>query len=529
MQAQTTPPPTSTSRSQRDDGQGPGAQGTPNPSTAKSARSAKSMEALVAELKDIRERRNWLIHELFTRQEYVDCLHVIEAQLRETAGTCEYALYVKGLLKRMAGELKESLQLLQAAVLVNPETLLNRKQLGRALFLLGRHEEAIFTFEETETIRQAKMLGEDWELPLCAGLCYTYLRRYDEAVEAFMRSVAVQRHDATLLHLGRVLLLQRDYKGALEVYEEALKLSPDNPEVLVLLGQLHLQLGHVPAAFHHFGQCLTLDAVNTKAIIAAASLMEDNGDYDVALRKYRIAVAYLPDSPQLWNNIGVCFFGKRSEYAAIACLRKSVYLGPFEWITHYNLGIVFLTMGRYVSAFHYLSAAISLHGGQYAPAYMFLGVCLSLMNDIENACHAYDRALQLSDDFLFHLNYAVTLFNCGCTAPAAQQLQAFQAVWDTLPPQTRRAQSAAIPGVLRELQARLGQGPAPQELPGTPVPPAPVPLQPLPAAAAGRRRSDLLDPPESSQAVDSRSDSAGSEVRAAAGGQRVVAASLPPA
>jgi hypothetical protein len=32
---------------------------------------------------------------------------------------------------------------------------------------------------------------------------------------------------------------------------------------------------------------------------------------DVALVKYRVAAAVCPNSPQLWNNIGMCFYGKQ--------------------------------------------------------------------------------------------------------------------------------------------------------------------------------------------------------------------------
>lgn len=67
---------------------------------------------------------------------------------------------------------------------------------------------------------------------------------------------------------------------------------------------------------------------------------QDHADMDVALIKYRIAAVQTPNSPQLWNNIGMCFFGKQRYIAAIACLKKALYLGPFEWIISYNLGLV---------------------------------------------------------------------------------------------------------------------------------------------------------------------------------------------
>jgi hypothetical protein len=40
-------------------------------------------------------------------------------------------------------------------------------------------------------------------------------------------------------------------------------------------------------------------------------LLQDHQDMDVALVKYRVAAAVCPNSPQLWNNIGMCFYGKQ--------------------------------------------------------------------------------------------------------------------------------------------------------------------------------------------------------------------------
>ncbi|EPY35947.1 Bardet-Biedl syndrome 4 protein like protein (BBS4-like protein 4) [Angomonas deanei] len=433
-------------------------------SSAKAEKKAATENATtqaLKELKQTREKRNYLIHELFVRQSYTDCLEVIEAQLRDTDGMCEYALYVKGLLKRLAGELTESLQLLQTAVLVSPENCLSRKQLGRALFLLGKHEAAIETFAEVETLLLTKGLSPDWEIPLGVGLCYLHLGRYGEAADALLRSISIQKHDVTFLRLAETLVEQKEFGQALEIYNQLGNTAlTANAEALSLQGRLYLRLGDGANAFHCLGQCLTLDPVNPRALIAAGSLIQDNGEFDVALRKYRIAVAHDPDSPQLWNNIGVCFFGKKNYYAAVACLRKSLLLGPFEWITNFNMGLVFLSTERHVSAFHHFSASISLHN-QYAPSYMLLGVSLSLLNDLENACHAYERALRLSDDHLFHLNYAVTLYNSGCVQEAAQQFKLFDVAWDSLTPEERRRESAEIPRVKRHMAAVLAAASAP--------------------------------------------------------------------
>ena len=125
-----------------------------------------------------------------------------------------------------------------------------------------------------------------------------------------------------------------------------------------------------------------------QAILAAGAMMQDHEDFDVALAKYRVAAASLPESPHLWNNIGMCFFGKSKYVAvstvdqpqvtntwrriessyhweecsgsdvdwrvglplppqAISCLKRATYLAPFEWKILYNLGLVHLSMQQY--------------------------------------------------------------------------------------------------------------------------------------------------------------------------------------
>lgn len=81
----------------------------------------------------VREKKNWLVHLLYSRQEYDECLRVIEEQLKAANGLCEYPVYVKALIRRQQGRIQESLQLFQAATCLNPHSAANLKQVGRSL------------------------------------------------------------------------------------------------------------------------------------------------------------------------------------------------------------------------------------------------------------------------------------------------------------------------------------------------------------------------------------------------------------
>lgn len=167
---------------------------------------------------------------LFVRQDFAECLQVIDEQIKSTNGLCEYALYIKGLIKRQHGEIAESLQLFQAAAVLNPQNPNFLKQVGRSLYkknmtsthtcryLLGKHKDAIELYEEA-----AKYNQNDWEILHNKGLCFMHMKMLNEAEECFMAANAIQRHDSSYLQLGKVYTVQGKYKDATEVYLEALE------------------------------------------------------------------------------------------------------------------------------------------------------------------------------------------------------------------------------------------------------------------------------------------------------------------
>lgn len=380
-----------------------------------------------------RIKRNWLIHQLYIRGEFSECLNIIEIQLQETKGQSEYPIYIKALIRRHEGKIVESLQLFQAATILNPHNVQNLKQVGRSLYLLGKHKQAIEVYDEAQRIGI-----EDWEVWHNRGLCNLYLKNYEKALEDFKQANSIQRHDATFMQLGKVYTLQENYEAAIEVYLEALEFSPENPELLTTLGLLYLRRGQNYRAFDFLGNSLTHDPKNPKSILAAGSIIQDHNDMDVALIKYRIAAVSTPNSAQLWNNIGMCFMGKGKYIASIACLKRALYLDPFEWIISYNLGLVHLNTEQYASAFHYLSASINLKP-DFGSSYMYLGMVLSKLDDFENACSAYEKAIRMESDHLFELNYAITLFNHGELENAKSHFKEFKALWNELDEEVKNA------------------------------------------------------------------------------------------
>ncbi|KIY96256.1 putative Bardet-Biedl syndrome 4 protein like protein [Monoraphidium neglectum] len=354
-----------------------------------------------------------------------------------------------------AWRIQESLRLFQQATALNPHNVLNLKQVGRSLALLGKHRQAVDVYQEAQ-----KLSPDDWELWYSRGLCLSHLKdQQDSALECFGCANAIQPNDGTYIQIGQILAARDQLSAAIDNYGEALQQSPESPELLTALGLLLLRAGDSQRAFDQLGASLLHEPRGARAILAAGSIIQDHGDHDAALVKYRVAAVVEPHCPQLWNNIGMAFFGKQARryIAAISCLSRALYLAPFEWLTAHNLGLAYLAAGQAASAFQHLSAAVNLKP-DFAPSYMLLAVALERLQDPDNARAACERALQLDPrEPLVHLNCAVMLHNQGDGAGAAARLAAFRELSAEPEEAARLAADPEVEEAAAALELALGQ------------------------------------------------------------------------
>eukprot|EP00953_Heterococcus_sp_UTEX-ZZ885_P014132 8041-Heterococcus_DN1.PRE.4 len=246
------------------------------------------------------------------------------------------------------------------------------------------------------------------------------------------------RHDATFLQLGRVLQLQGNHKAALATYDEALEFSPESAELLTTVGLLHLRLGNHGKAFECLGSALTHDPRNPKAILAAGSIIQDNEDMVRAVVELKLRLMHLFKRA----NIIVCSSAASFAGCVVAdcCTCQSLSLTTrypatvrCTATTSHCTGTGCCTDQVQSSSSGHTSqcpaveqcwhvllwqeqassssvlASINLKA-DHAASYMYLGLTLSRLDDIDNACSAYDKALELQPlCTLTLLNYATSL------------------------------------------------------------------------------------------------------------------------
>ncbi|KAK7590686.1 hypothetical protein V9T40_002299 [Parthenolecanium corni] len=310
---------------------------------------------------------NWMLHAKYVRREYDQCKKLAEQELTRTNGYNEYANFILGSINLENGEIQKALKYFEKCHLLNPQNVENVKRMGRCLFLLGRYQLALETFFKAEKLAETP----DWNIYYHLGICWIKCKDEEKAKEYLKRAVELSRNEQSFCELAKLYENQKDFANAISVYEAAIRFYPTNTELSINLGLIFMKLIEYKKAFNLLGTAIAHDPANPDALFTFAAEIQRHGEYDVAVIKYKIAAQKLPECPEMWNNIGMCFFGKRKYVAAITCLKRSYYLNPTKWLTCYNLGLLHLNTRQYASAAIYLSTAIKLNS-QHAQTFTLL-------------------------------------------------------------------------------------------------------------------------------------------------------------
>lgn len=109
-------------------------------------------------------------------QDYGKCLELIQETVTSgQGGFLHYPIFVKAVILRQQGFIKESLRILEEAIRLDPQNPDNLKQVGHSLYLLGQHQVALDVFDEA-----LHVYPTDWEIYHERGLCHLYLSQLQQ-------------------------------------------------------------------------------------------------------------------------------------------------------------------------------------------------------------------------------------------------------------------------------------------------------------------------------------------------------------
>ena len=106
---------------------------------------------------------------------------------------------------------------------------------------------------------------------------------------------------------GYALARQGQHAAAIESFQQALRISPEDEGSWLALGQSQSELGRPELAIRAYRQALRYRPESAQVYLALADLYQRQGQPDLALPNYRESVRYDPDLALGWYGLAAAY------------------------------------------------------------------------------------------------------------------------------------------------------------------------------------------------------------------------------
>ena len=210
------------------------------------------------------------------------------------------------------------------------------------------------------------------------------------------------RNTRVLMHQGSLKVLEKDLKGAEEVYGRIVQADANYAPAYVQLGLIYNFTNRQPEALKSFNKALALNPHQTDALALAVELNVRDKKYDEALKVCEDHRKKVEDSPASLALIeyleGNIFLAKKDSKAAQGRFKKAIETEPNNPAAYVALAGIYAREKRFDEAIKEYEAVIAKNP-KYLAGYMAVGTIYDLKGDGQKAETYYRKALAIKKDF----------------------------------------------------------------------------------------------------------------------------------
>ena len=257
---------------------------------------------------------------------------------------------------------------------------------GKMALAIGEFEDVLRREPDNEAakrhlegLQEGKIEEEAEELDANAlnkqGAGHLKKGRLDEALSAFEKALALEpghkgasfNRAFTLQRMGKFEEAENAYTALLEVEEI--------PSARLMLGVIYEERGENEKAIEAYERILETDPANSRAKNRLERLRE------------------IEKSPEDLMKEGAEHLKNREYELAMAIFKRVTEKTPGDYRPHFNMGLAYLSMGRYYKALESFQRAVEIN--DFARAHLMLGVTYDKIGDSKSAEKQFVRVLEM--------------------------------------------------------------------------------------------------------------------------------------
>ena len=142
------------------------------------------------------------------------------------------------------------------------------------------------------------------------------------------------------------LSVENSYESAMAAYNEASKLSPNNPSIILSKASLEFINKNNPESRKYIEQALAIKANYIDAIFFLVQIETNEGNLGEAIKQAEYAGSLAPNDPTVFFRLGLLRYNKGDYTGAVSAFEKAVILDNSYLNARYFLGMSYKKVGR---------------------------------------------------------------------------------------------------------------------------------------------------------------------------------------
>ncbi len=251
--------------------------------------------------------------------------------------------------------------------------------------------------EAIEAFNKSLALNKHWQPYQGLGLALFNRQQYQKAIEAFNKSIALHEHWQSCQGLGLALFKTQQYQEAIEAFNKSIALH------------------------EHWQSCQGLGLALFKT-----------QQYQEAIEAFNKSIA-LHEHWQSYQGLGWALFKTQQYQEAIEAFNKSLALNEY-WQSYQGLGWALSKTQQYQEAIEAFNKYLALH--EDWQSYQELGLALSKTQQYQEAIEAFNKSLSLHEDWQSYQGLEWALNKLGKVEEVTLKAQIYYRSSETNPHKT---------------------------------------------------------------------------------------------
>ena len=255
------------------------------------------------------------------------------------------------------------------------------------------------------------------------GLEHYKAGRLQHAQRLCQHILQQQPYPDALLLSGMIAHQQREFKVAVERYQQFLRVKPDHAQTHYNLGIVLAELDDTERAIEHLNKSITNAADNAAVYGQLADAYTKLQRWEEAINAFHMALAIQPEDVVTVIKLGNVFYAAQRWPEAIPLYEQALAMQPDNALVHRNLGVSLQKLGQLQRAVKCFEQALSLRP-DYTDARTKLSEVLRELGRADEALALLEQVIALKpDETEAQIALVLTLRQLGQTELAIERLE----------------------------------------------------------------------------------------------------------